>query len=613
MAEAAINQGSLRAIFEQGADSVSNPVMQCVQLKAMDKQTGTTPRYRLVLSDIQNFIQTMLATQANHFVTEGKLKKGSIIRLKAFTPQTVKDKQILIILDIDVLEEYGELEKIGSPTQIEVKEEQKAQPAAISGNGFYGNKPAQPAPQQQNRSLPSHPHAPNNSKYPHMSVIDALSPYGHNWAIKARCTHKGEIKTWHNKHGEGKLFSVVLLDESGEIRATGFNDQCDALYDTFQEGGVYYISTPCKVVFAKKQFTGNIKCDYELQFESGTVVERAEDQTNVPQVRYNFTKIGDLDSVEKDTMIDTIGILKEVGEVSEIVSKTTSKPFSKRELTLADDSLTSVRLTIWGNSAIAFDAPLESVIAFKGVKVSDFGGRSLSLLSSGSMSIDPDIDDAHKLKGWYDAVGRQGQYTSHANATSGAGAGRKQDYKTIAQIREDELGISEEATYFNLKASVIYVKHDNFAYPACGSEGCNKKVIEDNPGEWRCEKCDKSFPRPHYRYIMSVNVSDYTGQIWLSCFDEAARTIMGMSADQLVEIKDNDEVNGTTMKVDAFQDATCKTYDFRVRAKMETFQDTPRVRYQVQTIHPLNFSRECARLTEILKQYDLNENSLFVQ
>jgi len=64
-----------------------------------------------------------------------------------------------------------------------------------------------------------------------------------------------------------------------------------------------------------------------------------------------------------------------------------------------DNTGYSIRLTIWGNTATAFDAMLESVVAFKGVKVSDFGGRSLSLLSSRSMSIDPDIDDAHKLKG----------------------------------------------------------------------------------------------------------------------------------------------------------------------------------------------------------------------
>src|SRR3978361_118247 len=145
----------------------------------------------------------------------------------------------------------------------------------------------------------------------------------------------------------------------------------------------------------------------------------------MPQIRYNFTNIGDLQSVEKDTTIDTIGVLREVAEVSQIVSKTTSKPYDKREITLVDDTGFSVRLTIWGNTATSFDAQPESILAFKGVKVSDFGGRSLSLLSSATMTVDPDIDEAHKLKGWYDAQGRQDTFASHAGmAGAGMAGGR---------------------------------------------------------------------------------------------------------------------------------------------------------------------------------------------
>lgn len=307
---------------------------------------------------------------------------------------------------------------------------------------------------------------------------------------------------------------------------------------------------------------------------SSSNVVQAEDQENVPQVRYNFTNIGDLQTVEKDTTIDVIGVLKEVGEVSQIVSKTTSKPYDKRELTLVDDTGFSVRLTIWGASATAFDVPPESVVAFKGVRVSDFGGRSLSLLSSGSMAVDPDIDEAHKLKGWYDAQGRQDTFTSHASmgtsmATSG---GRRDEYKTIAQIKDEQLGMSEQTDYFTLKATIIYVKQDNISYPACLSEGCNKKVVEVDPGQWRCEKCDKTHPKPEHRYIMSVNVSDHTGQLWLSCFDDTGRLIMGMSADQLVEMKENDEKAAT----EVFAEANCKTWVFRCRAKMDNFQDQQR-------------------------------------
>jgi len=68
------------------------------------------------------------------------------------------------------------------------------------------------------------------------------------------------------------LFNVTFLDESGEIRATGFNEQVDSFYEVLQEGQIYYVSN-CKVNFAKKQFS-NINNDYELAFERITEIEK---------------------------------------------------------------------------------------------------------------------------------------------------------------------------------------------------------------------------------------------------------------------------------------------------------------------------------------------------
>ncbi|KZF20117.1 replication protein A 70 kDa DNA-binding subunit [Xylona heveae TC161] len=603
-----IDQGSLNAIFDGGNNpeyAVANPILQCVQIKPLAGQPGSPERYRVVFSDIQNFVQSMLATQANYVVHEGKLRKGVICRLKSFQANQVKGKKIIIVLDLDVLEQYGECEKMGEPRPLEPAPTEQAapQPTVISSNGFYGNVSA---PYNQAPSRVQQSHASSGPSFSHGNVypIEALSPYGHKWTIKARVTHKSDIKTWHNKNGEGKLFSVNLLDDSGEIKATGFNDQCDMFYDLFQEGCVYYISSPCRVNLAKKQFT-NLNNDYELTFERETVVEKSEDQDSIPQVRFNFTNIGDLQSVEKDTTIDTIGVLKEVGEVSQIVSKTTSKPYDKRDLTLVDNTNFSVRLTIWGRTATNFDVQPDSVIAFKGVKVSDFGGRSLSLLSSGSMTVDPDIDEAHRLKGWYDAQGHADSFMSHASlaaATGGAGS-RNEVYKSIAQIRDEQLGYSESVDYFTTKATVIYVKQDNIAYPACLSEGCNKKVFEVSPDEWRCERCDKSYPRPEYRYILSLNVSDHTGQIWLNCFDDVGRMIIGMSADQLMALRESDEKAAE----EVFQEANCRTWVFKCRAKMDNFQDQQRVRYQVSFANPLNLAAESERLNSIIQLYDTED------
>lgn len=477
----------------------------------------------------------------------------------------------MIITDLEAVEELGMLDKVGNPTQCEIKEEEDSKPTTISSNGFYGNNAE--GQQQQTRAMPSHTKGPSSSAHANIYPIEALSPYSHKWTIKARCTHKGDIKTWHNRNGEGKLFSANFLDESGEIRATGFNDQCDALYDVINEGSVYFISSPCRVQIAKKQFS-NLSNDYELTFEKDTIVEKSEEQDDVPQVRYNFTSIADLQSVEKDTTIDIVGVLRDVGETSQIVSKATSKPFDKRELTLVDDSGYSVRLTIWGKTASAFDVPTESVVAFKGVKVSDFGGRSLSLLSSGSMTANPDMDEAHKLKGWFDAQGRTEDFATHQNVqgTVSAGGTSRDPIKTVANVKEQNLGMGDQPDYFMLRGTIQYIKQDSFCYPACRSEGCNKKVVEIDPGQWRCEKCDKTHEKPEYRYILSINVMDHTGQLWLSCFDDDGRKIMRKTADEVMEDKEVDDKKVTEI----FSDANCTTWNFKVKAKMDTFQEQQR-------------------------------------
>lgn len=176
--------------------------------------------------------------------------------------------RILIILDLEVLQHLGEYEKIGDPKPLETKaeDEEKTTPTMISGNGVYSTKAPTGHGTHNLRQTSSSGHA---TIYP----IEAISPYSHKWTIKARCTSKSAIKTWHRSNSEGKLFSVNLLDDSGEIKATGFNDQCDLLYDIFQEGSVYYISSPCRVQIAKKQFS-NLNNDYELTFEKDTIVEK---------------------------------------------------------------------------------------------------------------------------------------------------------------------------------------------------------------------------------------------------------------------------------------------------------------------------------------------------
>jgi replication factor A1 len=177
---------------------------------------------------------------------------------------------------VEVLESLGVEDKIGEPVALSNNTDEESKPTTISSNGFYGNQPVKKEPNTAT-SLPSRSNGgPRASAATHANLypIESLSPWHTNkWTIKARCLNKSDIKTWHNKNGEGKLFSTTFMDDSGEIRATGFTEQCEQFFDIIQEGMVYYISSPCQVKTSNKKFS-NVKHDYELTFERGTIIEK---------------------------------------------------------------------------------------------------------------------------------------------------------------------------------------------------------------------------------------------------------------------------------------------------------------------------------------------------
>jgi replication factor A1 len=270
-------------------------------------------------------------------------------------------------------------------------------------------------------------------------------------------------------------------------------------------------------------------------------------------------------------------------------------------------------MTIWGRPALEFSAPPESVIAAKGVKVSDFNGRSLSLFSSSVMQIDPDIEEAHTLNGWYKNVGRNESFTSHATmgVRTADGRERNQDErKTLGQVKDEGLGMGETADYFTSLATVVFIRQETVSYPACHSEGCKKKVVEDGNGQWRCERCDKSWDKPLHRYrsftlfsdtsyIMTVSVNDHTSQAWFSLFDEVAQKLLGVDANTLVEYKEND----TAKANDVFNKANFSTWTWRVRGRQDNFQGQMRVRYQVLDAWPVDYKRESESLVKLIQSY----------
>ena len=424
----------------------SKPTLQLLSIKKVTPNStpGTanaaTDRYRIIISDGQNFLQAMLATQLNHLVEEDRVGKNTIAVIENMSCQTIQEKRsvcrilpqyycphhdgirLVIILGIRVLQR--DAAKVGNPSPLASPPAQQQQPRTddVSTPGAVTSVPSATVPQQQNRQAGNR----INPIYP----IVALTPYQNNWCIKARVVQKSDIRHYSNQRGEGRFFSVNFMDESGEIKGTAWNAVVDDLFEKLQENQVYFVSK-ARVNLAKKKFS-TLSNDYELSLDRGTEIEEVSSSptpierglrglqchdVDVPVIRYNFVNLSGLSDLQKEAVCgmpftlyirftthpwleDVIVIVKEVGDIAEITTrnnKTVCPPSNKRiscishirclqaqkrDLVVVDSSQYSARLTLWGKQAEQFGTPADPVVAFKGVRVSDFNGKWLSQLAN---------------------------------------------------------------------------------------------------------------------------------------------------------------------------------------------------------------------------------------
>jgi replication factor A1 len=117
-----------------------------------------------------------------------------------------------------------------------------------------------------------------NPTYP----IAALTPYQNNWRIKSRVVQKSDIRHYSNQRGEGRFFSVTLMDDSGEIKGTAWNAVVDDLFEKLQENRVYFFSK-ARVNLAKKKFS-TVSNDYELSFDRATEIEEVRSPLQHPRL-----------------------------------------------------------------------------------------------------------------------------------------------------------------------------------------------------------------------------------------------------------------------------------------------------------------------------------------
>uniref|UniRef100_T1GRY7 Replication protein A subunit n=1 Tax=Megaselia scalaris TaxID=36166 RepID=T1GRY7_MEGSC len=572
---------------------VEKPVLQILGTKKI-ASGNDSERYRILISDgkyLNSF--AMLATQLNHLQQEDKLKENTIVRLERYTTSMVNktdkaDKRVMIILELTILNDGREVgQKIGNPQTFNPADAASA-PAAAAASA--------PKPTMNNNN-----YAKNNNVSMNQSInsghlispIASLSPYNNKWVIKVRCMSKSQIRTWNNAKGEGKLFSMDFCDQSGEIRATAFRDDVDKYYDLIKQDGVYLISK-CTLKAANKQFN-HLKNDYEMTFGSETVIQPCEDDNDdsIPTVQYNFTPINRIAEMEDKSMVDICGVVKEIGEIVHITSKTTNKEFKKRELIVVDQSEASIALQIWGDDAVNLMVTFNPLLLLK--ELDSANSMELKVLA---LELDPFINSIQiflSVIKFEDA------------RTGGAGGGSMStEWLSFFDVRARNLGNGDRPDYFQTKATIQMIRGQNAIYKACSSPDCNKKVVDEGES-FRCEKCNITSHTYKARFLVNMSISDWTSNRWVTCFNDLVEQMLGKSASEVdAEIQASAGQEGN--ENEPFSKMFFQSYVFKLRCKVETYGDSQRNKFTAVAATPLNYKEynkhligDLSRLTGIGK------------
>ena len=108
----------------------------------------------------------------------------------------------------------------------------------------------------------------------------------------------------------GNLFSVDLLDASGEIRGTFFKETADKVFPLLEEGKVYtFQETSGRLKPANKQYT-SLSHEFELTFGNVTV-EACDDDAGISQIKGDWQPLsifGD-GGGPRDGNIDVVAIV----------------------------------------------------------------------------------------------------------------------------------------------------------------------------------------------------------------------------------------------------------------------------------------------------------------
>eukprot|EP00892_Ulva_mutabilis_P006812 jgi/Ulvmu1/4502/UM002_0228.1 len=617
-------KGSLKQVVSNELDGEATFVVSGLQMKSI----GGGERLVGVISDTESSISVGFTSRLVADYNASKLTNNDIIKTTNWQVSVVNGAPKMMLLDATVVGKHDGIVP-------DVPQSQQKAPSAPASSPLSQRAPVSPSempvtpapgasasfqfPQTPGSAMltppmafatsgvenrqPSGPLPVATGKVVH-KPISALNPYQAKWTVKVKIDAKQPMKRSTIKGEQTSILSVVLVDSEGsQIEATFWREVADQMDSALVQGRVYYMSNG-SVVPANRKYstTGH---DYRINFNDKTVVQEAPSEDGeTMKAKLHFVKVDCLAAkIGKKTPVDMVAIVTDVGSLGSIKRQHDGTEFVRRDITVVDESRKSVMVTLWRDQAQTVGTQLEAltnpIIVMTKMRIGDFNGVSVSSSYASRFEINPEgYTEVKALQDWWEAEGSTLTFASAGDSVTRGGVSKMSKYMPLeAVVPEHELSANDPPIFSTAHCLVARIPEAQSLYYEANPAN-NKKVEANASGGYIEVGSGDSVERMQRRYVLTASVIDFTKEASINIFNDQATAMLGKSADEVHEIKEND--SDALAKV--LSKPVLTEWVLNLMAKPREYNGKTNMRLNVRSARPMEWAADSARMISNIQE-----------